>query len=159
MTSAPATTHPALTPEEAADRLAIRELIDAYAHFADRRQPEQQAALYAEDGRTLVYTDPAASDPTQVLTGRAEHVDGFRTLSQYAATMHFNGQSSVTLDGDRATGRSYCIAHHLLDTERGRTLLVLFIRYEDTFTRRDGGWRFAERRLLIDWSDSRPSRP
>ena len=29
--------NPTMTPEEAADRLAIRGLIDAYAHCADRR--------------------------------------------------------------------------------------------------------------------------
>jgi hypothetical protein len=33
----------------------------------------------------------------------------------------------------------------------------LFIRYEDSFIKRDGTWRFAERKLLIDWTDSRPS--
>ena len=32
--------------------------------------------------------------------------------------MHFNGQSTVTLDGDRATGESYTIAHHVF-TEEG----------------------------------------
>ena len=32
--------HPELTPSEAADRLAIRELFDAYAHCAERRDAE-----------------------------------------------------------------------------------------------------------------------
>jgi SnoaL-like domain len=154
-----AATTATITPEEIADRLAIRELIDAYAHFADRRQPDEQAALYDDDARTLVYSDPAASEPAQVLTGHAEHAEGFRVLSQYTATMHFNGQSTIELDGDRATGETYTLAHHLLDTDEGRTLLVLFIRYEDSFVKRDGTWRFAERKLLIDWSDSRPSHP
>jgi hypothetical protein len=34
------TFHSELTPSEAADRLAIRELFDAYAHCADRRDAE-----------------------------------------------------------------------------------------------------------------------
>ena len=152
-------THTIGTPEEAADRLAIRELIDAYAHFADRRQPDEQATLYTEDGRTLVYPDPSASEPAQVLTGHAEHAEGFRVLSQYAATMHLNGQSTITLAGDRATGETYTIAHHLLETEAGRTQLDMFIRYEDTFAKRDGTWRFAERKLRIAWTDTRPSNP
>jgi hypothetical protein len=38
-----------ITPEEAADRLAIRELIDAYAHCADRRDAKGQMALFTED--------------------------------------------------------------------------------------------------------------
>ncbi len=123
---------------------AIRELIDAYAFFADHREPDEQAALYAEDGRTLVYNDPAASEPAQVLTGHAEHVEGFRVLSQYAATMPFNGQSSIRLDGDSATGETYTLARPLLDSEEGRALLVLFVRYKDSFIKRDGIWRFAE---------------
>jgi hypothetical protein len=153
-------THSAITPEEAADRLAIRELVDSYSRFADRRQPEKQAALYAEDGKTLVYNaDPASSEPVQELTGYAEHLDGFQVLNQYQATTHFNGQSTITLDGDRATGESYCLAHHLSTTDGARTLLVMAIRYHDTFTKKDGSWYFAERQLIVDWTDSRPSQP
>jgi hypothetical protein len=39
------TVHTELTPAEAADRLALRELFDAYAHCADRRDAEGQGAL------------------------------------------------------------------------------------------------------------------
>jgi hypothetical protein len=38
------TVHTELTPAEAADRLALRELFDAYAHCADRRDAEAQKA-------------------------------------------------------------------------------------------------------------------
>ena len=153
--------HDAISPGEAADRLAIRELIDAYAHCADRRLPEQQADLYAENAKTLVYTaDPATSEPTQVLTTRAEHIEGFRTLSQYVATTHFNGQSTIVLDGaTTATGESYCLAHHLSENGQERSLLILSIRYEDTFTKHDGAWLFAERKLIIDWSDIHRGQP
>jgi EmrB/QacA subfamily drug resistance transporter len=143
----------------AADRLAIRELVDAYARHADRRQPAEQAALYSENGRTLVYTDPAATEATQVLTGRAEHAEVFRSLNQYTVTTHFNGQSTITLDGDRATGESYCLAHHLLAGEHGRSLILMSIRYRDRFTKDEGAWYFAERKLIIDWTDTRPSKP
>ena len=151
--------HEPITPEEAADRLAIRELIDAYAHYADRRQPEEQAALYAEDGRTLVYPDLASAEPAQVLTGRAEHTEGFRVLSQYAATMHLIGQSTIALDGDRATGESYCIAHHLFTEDGERKLMVAWLRYGDTFVKIDGAWLFAQRNLYVDWTETRSSNP
>ncbi|MEV5835302.1 hypothetical protein [Nocardia sp. NPDC052112] len=39
------TSHSTISPQEAADRLAIRELIDAYAHCADRRDAKGQSAL------------------------------------------------------------------------------------------------------------------
>jgi hypothetical protein len=75
------------TSDEVDNRLAIRELIDVYRPFADRREPDEQAALCAEDGRALVCNDPAASEPARVLTGHAEHVERFHVLSQFAATM------------------------------------------------------------------------
>ena len=34
-----------ITPAEQADRLAIRQLVDAYAHCADRRLVEEQKSL------------------------------------------------------------------------------------------------------------------
>lgn len=154
-------THTEISGQETADRLAIRELIDEYAHCADRRLAAQQAGLYAENGTTLVYmADPATAEPVQTLSGRSEHEDAFRAgLSQYAATMHFNGQSTVVLDGANATNRSYCLAHHLTDGEDRRSLLVMAIRYEDQLVKQDGRWLFSERRLIIDWSDNRPSQP
>ncbi|WP_213816845.1 nuclear transport factor 2 family protein [Glaciihabitans sp. dw_435] len=151
--------HTAISPEEAADRLAIRELIDAYGTFADRRLPEQQADLYIPAGRTLVFQG-SSSVPDAVLTTRDQHIEGFSTLSQYSVTTHFNGQFTIELDGaDQATGKGNCLAHHLLETEDGRSLILMSIRYEDRYAKRNGEWLFAERRLLIDWTDTRPSRP
>jgi ketosteroid isomerase-like protein len=154
------TTHTAISPQEAADRLAIRELFDAYAHCADRRDAKGQMALFTEDTRFLVYMDAKSGQPTQELRGRESLAPVFDALNAYAATTHFNGQSTVTLDGDRATGESYCIAHHLTVAADGsRTLMVASIRYLDEFIKHDGGWLFAERRLLVDWTDTRPSTP
>jgi hypothetical protein len=38
-------------------------------------------------------------------------------------------------------------------------LLTMSIRYLDRFVRGVDGWRFAERRLIMDWTDKRPSQP
>jgi transposase-like protein len=46
-----------------------------------------------------------------------------------------------------------------LDTEEGRTLLVLFICYEDSLIKRDGTWRFAERKAAHRLERRRPSQP
>jgi hypothetical protein len=144
---------------EATDRLAIHNLVDAWARCADRREPEQQAALFTPDGAVVVYSgDPATTDPVQRLTGHAELAEAFRFLRDYDVTTHFNGQSSVAfLDSDRATGESYCLAHHLSVEDGQRTLMVMSIRYLDTFVRVEGTWFFAERQLVTDWIDKRPS--
>jgi ketosteroid isomerase-like protein len=143
--------------QEAADRLAIRHLVDAYAHCADRRDAKGQMALFTEDTRFLVYMDPNSDEPTQELHGRESLAPVFDNLNTYVATTHFNGQSTVALDGDRATGESYCIAHHLSVGDDGsRTLMIASIRYLDEFVRQDGQWLFAERQLMLDWAETRP---
>jgi hypothetical protein len=115
------------SPQEAADRLAIRELFDAYAHCADRRDAEGQKALFTADTRFAVYMDGAGSEPTYLLDGREALTTVFADLNRYEVTTHFNGQSTVTLDGDRATGESYTIAHHLFSEDGVRTIgLVTF---------------------------------
>ena len=151
--------HTTIPPSEQADRLAIRELVDAYAHCADRRDAEGQKALFTDDTQFVVYMDGQGSEPTQVLDGREALTPVFDDLNRYQATVHFNGQSTVTLDGERATGESYCIAHHLFTDGGERKLMVAWLRYGDTFVKVEGAWLFAERNLYVDWTETRPSGP
>jgi hypothetical protein len=50
-----------------------------------------------------------------------------------------NGPEPLDVIGDLAGGQ----AQHL--------------RYLDEFVKQDGQWLFAERRLMVDWTDTRPS--
>jgi hypothetical protein len=151
--------HTEISPAEQADRLAIRELIDAYARCADRRLAEKQKALFTEDTHFVVHMNGEGSEPTQVLDGREALTPVFDDLNRYQATQHFNGQSTVTLDGDRATGESYCIAHHLFTEDGDRRLMLAHLRYADTFVKLRGTWLFAERKLYVDWIETKCSRP
>jgi hypothetical protein len=147
--------HISISPEEAADRLAIRELIDAYARCADRRDADGQKALFTTDTRFVVYMAGEHAGPTDDLRGRESLTPVFENLNIYEATTHFNGQSTVVLDGNRAEGESYCIAHHVSSADGERTLMTAALRYRDTFAKDDGTWRFAERRLYVDWTETR----
>ena len=145
-----------ISPEEAADRLAIRELIDAYAHCADRRDADGQKSLFTEDTHFLVYMEGEGTEPTQDLHGRESLTPVFEDLNQYEVTMHFNGQNTVTLDGDRASGEAYCIAHHVFSEDGDRKIMVAYLRYLDSFVKHAGSWLFAERNLYLEFSDTRP---
>jgi hypothetical protein len=59
--------HDTITPDAAADRLAIRELVEAYAHCADRRDAKGQMSLFTPDTHFVVYMD--AKDPGRVAGG------------------------------------------------------------------------------------------
>ena len=61
--------HATVSPEEAADRLAIRELVEAYAHCADRRDARGQMALFTEDTHFVVYMVAKDPTPSQELRG------------------------------------------------------------------------------------------
>jgi SnoaL-like domain len=152
----PMSKHVVISPEEAADRLAIRELVEAYAHCADRRDAKGQMALFTADTHFVVYMDAKDPAPTQELNSREALAPVFADLNQYVATMHFVGQSTIfTLTGDRATGEAYCIAHHLTVDGEKRRMMVAYLRYRDTFTKIDGAWLFAERLLYVDWLEQR----
>lgn len=148
-----------LSLAEAADRLALRELFDAYAHCADRRDAEGQKALFTDDTVFAVYMAGAGSEPTYVLRGREALSSVFDDLNRYEATTHFNGQSTVTIDGNRATGESYTIAHHVFSEDGVRKIMIASLRYLDTFAKLDARWYFAERKLILDWSETRTMTP
>jgi hypothetical protein len=147
--------HTEIGPTEAADRLALRELFDAYAHCADRRDAEGQKGLFIDDTIFAVYMDGDDTEPSYVLRGREALTPVFDDLNRYEATTHFNGQSTVTIDGDRATGESYTIAHHVFSEDGTRKIMIASLRYLDNFAKLDGRWYFAERKLILDWSDTR----
>src|SRR6516162_3584394 len=127
--------HVSISATEAADRLAIRELIEAYARCADRRDAEGQMALFTADTRFLVYMNAKDPKPSQELNSREALAPVFAALNQYEATTHFIVQNTIfTLTADRATGEAYCLAHHVTVNDGKRRLMVASLRYHDTFT-------------------------
>jgi len=148
--------HLSTSPEEAADRLAIRELVETYAHCADRRDAKGQMALFTTDTHFVVYMNAKDPKPSQELHSREALAPVFADLNRYDATTHFVGQSTIfTLDGDRATGEAYCLAHHVMADSGNRRLMIASLRYLDTFAKIDGAWLFAERLLYVDWLEER----
>ena len=148
--------HSAKSPGEAADRLAIRELVEAYAHCADRRDANGQMSLFTADTHFVVYMNAKDATPSQELHSREALSPVFADLNKYDATTHFLGQSTIfTLAEDSATGEAYCLAHHVTLEGGKRRLMLASLRYLDTFVKNDGSWLFAERRLYVDWMEER----
>jgi hypothetical protein len=87
--------HLTISPNEAADRLAIRELIEAYAHCADRRDANGQMSLFTSDTHFVVYMNTKDPKPSQELNSREALAPVFAGLNKYAATMHFVGRTTT----------------------------------------------------------------
>jgi ketosteroid isomerase-like protein len=148
--------HRAVSPSEAADRLAIRELVEAYAHCADRRDAKAQMSLFTPDTHFVVYMNAKDPTPSQELHSREALAPVFEDLNKYDATTHFVGQSTIfTLTSDRGTGEAYCLAHHVTVEGGKRRLMVASLRYLDTFVKSDSAWLFSERLLYVDWVEER----
>jgi hypothetical protein len=151
--------HETISPEEAADRLAIRELVEAYAHCADRRDAKGQMALFTADTHFEVYMEAKDPKPSQELHSREALAPVFADLNQYAATMHFLGQTMILLlTRDRAAAETYCMPHHLTIDGGKRRLMIAALRYSDQFVKIGGAWLFSERRLYVDWIEERALR-
>jgi hypothetical protein len=136
------------------DKLALRELAEAYARCADRVDGEGLAALFLPEG-VLRIVRRGVDDPPAVRNGRAEIATAIKRLDRYVKTFHMVGNQYLTVDGDDATGETYCIAHHLLGESGEQIDHVMMIRYQDRFRREPDGWRIAVRELQVDWTEER----
>lgn len=142
--------------EEAADRYAIRSLIDAYAFCADTRDAKGQMALFTEDTLFRVFMDEQQAEPSQVIKGREGLAPVFDNLKTYASTLHFNGQSKINLSGGTASGTTYCFAHHLTIDGDKKNLMIAAIRYIDDFAKINNEWFFKKRDLKVAWIETKP---
>lgn len=141
-------------PDESADRLAIRHLIDTYAEFAGYGDVIGQTALFTTDAHFAVYMDATSTAPSQELHGRDslatflnDHIDQLATQNRT--------QSMIRLSGLRATGETCCVMHQVLEQNDLRSLMMVAIRYIDTFEKVQETWYFSERKLLVDWIETR----
>jgi ketosteroid isomerase-like protein len=140
---------------EVADRLAIRELVDAYADCADRRDAAGQMALFTEDADFVVYADRGNPVPTQRFRGRAALAPICQQLEAYQVTMHINGQSTTRIDGARASGVTWCLVHQLKIDATARVTIIASVRYLDSYVKRDSRWLIRQRQVLVDWTETR----
>jgi hypothetical protein len=144
--------------KELTEKIKITELINNYSRYADRRQPQKQSDLFTDDATIEIYrSEPENHKPDTILHGKKEFKAGFETLKKYDVTMHFNGQNTIHIYGDSATGEVYCLAHHLWIENSKRMLMVMGIRYYDTYVLKNNEWLFAKRKLIFDWVDKRLS--
>lgn len=146
-----------MSPNEATDQLELRQLGYRYARAADRRDYEAFRDVFTNDGRVAGYDGDVASDaPTFEMVGVDEICKGMQGLDQYDRTFHFVGNQLVEIDGDTATGETYCVAHHLYDHDGVQMNYTMFIRYQDHYRRTEQGWRVAERLLALDFGRHAP---
>src|ERR1700733_10327078 len=141
--------HTSISPGRSFRSLGAQKVSRRVCPLADRRDAKGQMALFTEDTHFVVYMNAKSDIPTQQFQGRDALARVFDNLNQYETTTHCNDQSTVVLDGAEATGLSYCLAHHLPVHGSEHSLMIASIRYLDRFTKIDGVWYLAQRRLFV----------
>lgn len=139
------------------DRLALRELVEAYARGVDRLDIDAVVALFTPDG-TLEITHRDGAAPAALREGREAIAAALEGLRRYGVTAHHLAQQSLWFDADdpdRASGETYCTAHHVRVVDGTAIDRIMSIRYLDTYERADG-WQIAHRRLVVDLVDEHP---
>ena len=143
------------------ETIALRRLVDGYARAVDRGDAEAFVELFEPDAILQVFHGSEADGPTTESRGRPAlgQIPG-RLKARYSRTFHFVGNHMCEVRGDEATGEAYCLAHHLTENAHGGTDYVMLIRYHDDYRRRPGdSWKFAHRRLTVDWTELRTALP
>ena len=148
------------TTEESATRHELRSLAEQYARGVDRRDDvDGFVGLFLADA-TITIHDPSESTEPREIRGAERLARIPAAIQRYPKTFHMLGQSTYSIGERECTGEVYCIAHHLTPDQHGGTDYVMFIRYEDIYRRDpEGAWKFAHRRLRVDWTETRPVNP
>ena len=127
------------------DRIALRYLVEAYAFGCDALDADVLRRCFAE-GAALTVHWIGRDATTMTFPEGADHIAA--SLDRYDRTLHFVGNHRADIDGDDATGITYCFAHHISGTEDH----VMAIRYHDRYRRHADCWRIIERNLHLDWT-------
>jgi hypothetical protein len=128
-------------PEQVADRIAIDELLDEYAHAVDTQDWELFRSLFAP-GAVLDYTDEGG------VRGDVDEAIAWLTkaLTPFVMCQHQVVNRRVMIDGDAARVRAYVSSPlGLPDGEGGMTIILSGGEYDDELMRTPEGWRFAAR--------------
>jgi hypothetical protein len=135
--------------QDVADRQAITDLIYRYCRSVDRLDIPLGHSIWHQDG----YADYGAAVYQGDGRGVIDHI-----CAQHRHTLHHSHQVSniiIDLDGDRAGSESYVTA--ALRARRGEQLkhMMVWGRYIDQWSRRDGRWGLDKRISIRDFDEVR----
>ncbi|MCF6406831.1 nuclear transport factor 2 family protein [Chitinophaga filiformis] len=138
---------------ELADRAALKELVDTVSILADKKEVHAEVQLFTENAISETF---AGSMSVLRLKGRKEMEEAFGNfLNDFETVYHLNGQQTVTINGDSATGTSYCLVT-LIGTENGKKMkTTIGAIYHDDYIRESNRWLIARRVGNFSWQEKR----
>ena len=138
-----------LTADSATDVVAIQQVLYHYAYALDARDYEALDEVFAADAKlhTSGGTLMSPADYKAMCETELAKLDG---------THHMVTNTSVTVDGDRATSRAYFQAQHVKRSLAPDSQFLMAGWVDDELERRAEGWRIVDRRWFSSWSTGNP---
>ena len=136
------------SPDEVADRIAIDDLLDAYASALDTKDWDTLRTLFTPDA-VVDYTEEGG------VRGTVEDAIAWfqKAMAPFTASQHFVTNRRVKVDGDEAKVDAYIFSPLGMPNGNpgGLTLVFAGGTYEDVLRRTPDGWRFAARTIHASW--------
>lgn len=135
-----------------ADRLAVSDLVHAYASAVDDRRFADVVELFTETAELKLPDPPRWMEPVRCHHGRQALRAALATLARVTRTEHaiIGEVYARAEDANCALGRVACIAHHWTETAGSVTDVAWHLHYDDEYLRTPGGWRIRRRALTIN---------
>jgi len=132
-----------MTLETLKTKEALRKLIDDYAYLGDEWKISEVMDLFTPDliykvymGGSLVATTSGRETMEKEFNGHASQVKTYFTL---------NGQHTVIIEGETASGISYSQIKMIREVEGKDILTDYSVKYDDQYIFQDGKWYIKER--------------
>lgn len=123
---------------EIEDQLALKRLVDTFSNLADVKDVEAQMTLFTDDAEV----HSKSGSRTSVMKGKQQIGEAFANyLAQFDVVYHLNGQQTVEIDGNTATGTAYCFVTLIGNGRKNQS----GVRYTDTYVKQDGKWLIKKR--------------
>ena len=142
---------------ELEDRAALKNLVDTFSNLSDTKEAELQAQLFTKDATVKTIINGKVSVE---LKGRKQIAKVFGDfLAKQETIYHMHGQQTVTLNGNNATGISYCQVAIIAIVDGKRMITQQGVRYNDEYQKIDGRWYIKSRISHFMWRDTRELNP
>lgn len=139
--------------QEAQDKEEIRNLVDQFSILADVKDPAGQMELFTPDAEVTITMNGESRTMDYAQTEEAFT----RVLTGTDSLYHMNGQVSIEVNGDAATGTVYCRVVLVNENEDGVVMETdEGVIYHDEYVRQDGKWLIARRNSNFIYQDVKP---
>ena len=123
--------------------------MDTFSNLADVKDTKSQMDLFTQDAEVISKT----ANQTFHTKGKKEIEKSFADyLALFDIVYHLNGQQTVDINGDQATGTSYCFVTLIGKGKMNKS----GVRYNDTYVKQNGKWLIKKRESNFTFTSVNP---